>query len=129
MEVTMKKKILLVEDHQETINVMKKELEVLGYEVAVAKNGVDAVEMARALRPDLIVMDIAMPKVDGLEATARIRKQPETQATPILAATARIIEADREKCLASGCNEYITKPFTYTELDEVIRKLLNEHGV
>lgn len=123
----MKKRILLVEDHQVTIEVMRKELEVFGYEVAVAKNGLEAIEKARSIQPDLIVMDIAMPKVDGLEAAARIRNNPETQTIPILAATARIKEADREKCLASGCDEYLIKPFTYTELDEVIKKLLKEH--
>lgn len=122
----MKKKILLVEDNQVTIDVMRRELELLGYEVTVAKNGFEGVETASSLLPDLIIMDIAMPKVDGLQATARIRDNPRTQGIPILAATARILEADREKCLAGGCDDYITKPFTYRELGDAVKKLLKE---
>lgn len=121
----MKKKILLVEDHQVTIDLLKQTLELLGYDVMVAKNGLEAVEKAGSELPDLIVMDIAMPKMDGLEATAQIRNNPKTQGIPILAATARIAQANREQCLAGGCDEYIAKPFTHRELGAIIRKLLS----
>lgn len=122
----MRRRILLVEDSKVTSDVMTQELELLGYQVMVAKNGLEAVEMASNELPDLIVMDIAMPKMDGLEAASRIRSNPKTQGIPILAATARVMQEDREKCLASGCTDYIAKPFTHRDLDAAIKKLLGD---
>ncbi|MBI2989104.1 MAG: response regulator [Deltaproteobacteria bacterium] len=122
----MKRRILLVEDEPATIDLMQQQLEFLGYEVTVAKNGLEAVERAASGLPDLIVMDIRMPKMDGLQAASRIRKNPKTQTIPILAATAKALPGDREKCLAGGCDGYIAKPFTYKELGAAIRKLLKE---
>jgi len=122
----MKQRILLVEDNPGTIDVMRQELEVLGYDVTVAKNGVEAVEMATTLLPDLIVMDIIIPKMDGLQAATRIRQNAKTQHIPILAATAMAMPGDREKCLAGGCDGYIAKPFTYRELGAAIQKLLDK---
>ncbi|MCZ6562819.1 MAG: response regulator [Nitrososphaerales archaeon] len=124
----MKTRILLVEDNTTTMEVMQQELEVLDYDVAIAREGEEAVEMASSELPDLIIMDILMPKMDGNEAASRIRKDPKTQAIPILAATAKALPEDREKCLASGCDEYIAKPFSYRELDAAIKKLLNRHS-
>ncbi len=124
----MKTKILLVEDNPATMEVVHQELDVLGYDVAIAKNGAEAVEMAGSELPDLIIMDMLMPKMDGSEATARIRKNPKTQAIPILAATARALPEDRDKCLASGCDDYIAKPFTYRELHAAIEKLLKRQS-
>jgi len=123
----MKRRILLVEDNLGTIEVVREELELLGYEVVVAENGLVAVEMATSQLPDLIVMDIRMPKMDGLEAASRIRQDPRTQSIPILAATAKAMPGDREKCLASGCDGYLAKPFTHKELDAAIRRLLKEN--
>lgn len=120
----MKKRILLVEDDLGTIELMKQELEVLGYEVTVAKNGLEAVEMVSSVLPELIVMDILMPKMDGFQAVSRIRSNPTTRTIPILAATAKAMPGDREKCLAQGCDGYIAKPFTYRELGAAIEKLL-----
>ena len=124
----MKKRVLLVEDNAATIEVMQQELELLGYEVMVAKNGGKAVEMASLEVPDLIVMDILMPKMDGLEAASRIRNSPQTQSIPILAATAKAMPGDREKCLAGSCDDYIAKPFTHKELDAAIKNLLKGQG-
>lgn len=123
----MKKRILLVDDNAVTIDVIKQELEFLGYEVTVAQNGLEAVEMASTKLPDLIVMDILMPKMDGFHAASQIRKNPKTRAIPILAATARAMPGDREKCLASGCDDYIAKPFTHKELGAAVKKLLEGH--
>lgn len=120
----MKKKILLVEDNPVTIDVMREELEFLGYEVIVAQNGLEAVHLASSEFPALIVMDIALPKMDGLQATSRIRSNPKTQHIPILAATAKALPGDREKCLASGCDDYLAKPFTHRELGACIERLL-----
>ena len=124
----MKTKILLVEDNPATMEVMQQELEVLGYDVAVARDGAEAVEMAGSELPDLIIMDMLMPKMDGGEAAARIRKNPKTQAIPILAATAKALPEDRDICLASGCDDYIAKPFSYRELHAAIEKLLKRQS-
>ncbi|MCZ6451264.1 MAG: response regulator [Deltaproteobacteria bacterium] len=124
----MKTKILLVEDNPATMEVMHQELEVLGYDVAIARDGAEAVEMAGSELPDLIIMDMLMPKMDGGEATARIRKNPKTQAIPILAATAKALPEDRDICLASGCDDYIAKPFSYRELHAAIEKLLKRQS-
>jgi two-component system cell cycle response regulator DivK len=122
----MKKTILLVEDNPATVDVVQKELEFLGYDAITADDGRKAVDMAEAHLPDLIIMDISLPKMDGLEATALIRQNPKTKSIPILAATARALPGDREKCIQSGCNDYIAKPFTHRELGAALKKLLNE---
>ena len=122
----MKKKILLVEDNPATIDVIQKELEFLGYESIVAEDGKEGVDKATSILPDLIIMDISLPKMDGLEASTAIRKNPKTQTIPILAATARALPGDKEKCLQAGCDDYIAKPFTHRELGAVIKKLLKE---
>jgi CheY-like chemotaxis protein len=121
----METRILLVEDDVDTIEVMKQELESLGYEVILAKDGAEAVEKASSELPDLIVMDILLPQMNGLQAASRIRKNPKTQFVPILAATAKAMAGDRERCLASGCDNYIAKPFTHKELGAAIEKLLS----
>ncbi len=120
----MKKRILLVEDDSGTIDVMQAELKFLGYEVIVAENGLKAVEIAASELPDLIVMDIRLPKMDGLQATSLIRADPKTKNIPILAATVNALPGDREKCLEAGCHGYIAKPFTHKELGTAIQKLL-----
>ncbi len=121
----MKKRVLLAEDHPGTIAVMQQELEVLGYEVIVAQNGLEAVEKASAEPPDLIVMDMIMPKMDGFQAAVWIRQNPKTQNIPILAATALARPGDREKCLERGCNGYIAKPFTHKQLGAAIDRLFD----
>ncbi|OGP45899.1 MAG: hypothetical protein A2X89_04045 [Deltaproteobacteria bacterium GWD2_55_8] len=120
----MKKRVLLAEDHPGTIEVMQMELEVLGYDVTVAQDGQEAVQKATAEPPDLIVMDILMPKMNGFQATARIRQNPRTKDIPILAATALARPGDREKCLESGCDGYIAKPFTHKQLGAAIDRLI-----
>ena len=122
----MKKKILLVEDNPATVDIVQTELEFLGYDSIVAENGNKAVDMAASQMPDLIMMDISLPKMDGLEATSLIRNNPKTKSIPIIAATARALPGDREKCLEGGCDDYIAKPFTHKELGAAIKKLLKE---
>lgn len=123
----MKQRILLVEDDADTIDVMCMELEFLGYDVMVAKNGVEAVEMASTNLPNLIVMDVGLPQMNGLKAASEIRQNPKTQGIPILAATAKAMPGDREKCLAGGCDDYIAKPFMHRELGAAVKKLLTDH--
>jgi CheY-like chemotaxis protein len=120
----MQTRILLVEDDPGTVDVMQLELGFLGYEVTVAENGVEAVKMAISQLPDLIVMDIRLPKMDGLRAATLIRDNPKTGNIPILAATVNALAGDREKCLEAGCNDYIAKPFTHRELGAAIKRLL-----
>ncbi len=122
----MKRKILLVEDNPATVDIIQTELEFLGYDSAIAENGQKAVDLAATYRPDLIVMDISLPKMDGLEATTLIRNNSKTQNIPILAATARALPGDREKGIQAGCDDYIAKPFTHRELGAVIKKLIKE---
>jgi CheY-like chemotaxis protein len=122
----MKKKVLLVEDNPATIDVLQKELLFLGYDAVVAEDGRQAVEKAASLQPDLIIMDISLPKMDGLEATSAIRKNPGTRSIPILAATARALPGDREKCIQAGCDDYLAKPFSHRELGAALKKLLKE---
>jgi CheY-like chemotaxis protein len=120
----MRKRVLLVEDHPDTSDIIQRELSVVGYDVLIAEDGHQAVSFAAHLLPDVIVMDMKLPKLSGHEATMRIRENPKTASIPILAATALTGPGEREKCLAAGCNDYLAKPFTYRELDQAIRKLL-----
>ena len=116
----MKKRVLLVEDNPPTADVLELELKHLGYEVRVAKNGLEAVKMAVSEPPDLVVMDIMLPELDGFAATRRLRENPSTRDVPILAATAKAMPGDKEKCLAAGCDGYIAKPFNHRELETAI---------
>ncbi|HET8562318.1 MAG TPA: response regulator [Candidatus Binatia bacterium] len=122
----MKKLILLVEDNEELLEVAQRALEFHGYQVAVAKNGLEAVKLATLQLPDVILMDLYMPEMDGLEVTSRIRSDPVTKDIPIIATTASARPGEKERCLAVGCNEYLQKPYTYAELTVVIRKLLRD---
>jgi CheY-like chemotaxis protein len=122
----MKSLILLVEDNETTRELVQTQLTFLGYRVTTAKNGAEAVAKAIAELPDLIVMDIQMPVMDGLQAASQIRQEPTTQVIPILAATAKTMSGDKQKCLDSGCNDYIAKPFTHRQLQVAVEKLLSK---
>lgn len=122
----MKKRVLLVEDDPGTIDVLCLELGFLGYEVIVAIDGAEAVQKAGAELPDIIVMDIRLPRTDGFQAMKSIRDNPKTQSIPLLAATAMAMPGDKERCLAAGFNGYIAKPFTYKELGAALEDLLKD---
>jgi CheY-like chemotaxis protein len=122
----VKKRILLAEDNEDMARLICHVLEICGYEITIASDGLEAVEAATSGLPDLIIMDIQMPKMDGLEAVSRIRANPKTQALPILAATVKAAPEDREDCLASGCDSYIAKPFTRKELRSAVETLLEK---
>lgn len=119
-----KKRVLVVENETGNIDVLTTQLEFLGYEVLVAMNGQQGVEKAISELPDLIIMDILMPKMDGYEATKLIKQDPRTQHIPILAATAKAMPGDRKACLEAGCDDYIAKPIAHKELGEAIESLL-----
>jgi len=120
----MKKKILVVEDNEQNLYLASFLLERNGYEVITAKDGLEAIENAKAEKPDLILMDIQLPEMDGFEATRRIKEIPEISYVPIIAVTSYAMVGDREKALASGCVGYIEKPFMpETFISEVERYL------
>jgi len=121
----MKNKIiLLVEDNEMNRDMLSRRLIKKGYEVVMALDGEQALEMTRAEAPDLILMDISLPGLDGWEATRRLKAMPETQAIPIIALTAHAMAGDREKCLEAGCNDYDTKPVEFPRLLDKIQGLL-----
>lgn len=124
----MKKKILIVEDNQELLKVLRLLLKNKSYEIYLALNGEQGVAMATTKRPDLIIMDILLPEMDGLRATDLIRKNPMTRSIPILAVTAEVNGNGKEECLQSGCNDFIAKPFTFEDLLPHIEKLLIDHN-
>jgi PAS domain S-box-containing protein len=102
--------ILLAEDNEETIEMMRVYLESKGYRLVVARNGKEAIDLAHEHLPHLILMDIQMPKMDGLEATRHMRASPELKHTPIIALTALVMPGDRERCLEAGADDYMIKP-------------------
>jgi PAS domain S-box-containing protein len=118
--------ILLAEDNEANIRGMGEYLQDRGYDVVVARNGQEALGMAVARRPALILMDIQMPTMDGLEATRRLRGLPEFAATPIIALTALAMPGDRERCLAAGANDYLTKPVSLKGLVETMQQWLGK---
>jgi CheY-like chemotaxis protein len=120
------KRILLAEDSSVTLKILAHQLKFLGYQPVIAKNGAEAVELAGSENPALIIMDIMLPEMDGFEATSQIRNDPRTQFIPILAATAKAMPGDREKCLRAGFDGYIAKPFTYKALGQAIDKMLKK---
>ncbi len=120
----MKKKILIVDDNPYMLQVLQLQLEDRDYETILATDGKQAVDMAAAHLPDIILMDILMPEMDGLQATRMIRQNPQTRSIPILAMTALDSSKAKEECLNNGCDDYIAKPFTATQLESRISKLL-----
>ena len=119
-----KKKILIVEDNLDLTYILLRLVENAGYDSILAINGKEAVEMAAAQMPDLILMDIMMPEMNGFEATRLIRQNPKTRCIPIIAVTAMSSAKDREECLKSGCSDYMSKPFTPSQLAANIEKHL-----
>ena len=120
------KKILIVEDNPEMREVLKLELELMGFEAITAQNGKEGVKKASSEKPHLVVLDILMPEMDGREAARLLRANPQTKDIPILAATVLFSDSDVQSCLQAGCNDYVVKPFTYTLLEEKVRALCAE---
>jgi signal transduction histidine kinase len=117
-------KILLVEDNQANSNSISSYLNAKGYQITLAKNGLEGINLAKSQLPDLILMDIQMPNMDGIEAIGHIRSHPALVNTPIIAVTALAMSGDREKCLNAGANEYLTKPVRLKQLEIAIQQFL-----
>ena len=117
-------KILVVEDNELNIDMLERRLKKRGYEVVVAVNGADACEQAQSELPDLILMDMHLPVIDGWEATRLIKADAKTSAIPVIALTADAMSGDREKALEAGCDEYETKPLDFEQLLAKMETLL-----
>jgi len=117
-------KILCVEDSEDNLFTLHKRLSLAGFEVKVATNGAEGVDWAKTLRPDLIVMDLRLPGLDGWEATRRLKGQPETKHIPIIVVTSDTSEKSREKAFAAGCDEFETKPVNFEKLVGKIHSVL-----
>ncbi|HEX7170789.1 MAG TPA: response regulator [Rubrobacter sp.] len=122
-------RILLVEDNEMNRDMLSRRLARKKYEVLIAVDGKEGVEMATSEAPDLILMDMSLPVVDGWEATRRIKANSETEAIPIIALTAHAMSGDREKALEAGCDDYDTKPIELPRLLGKMEALLNENEV
>ena len=116
--------VLLVEDTEDNRFMMRRLLEMTGYRVVEAMNGDEAVKLARAEKPELILMDLSLPVIDGLAATRLIRKLPQCASIPIIAVSAHDTCDFQTEALQAGCNRYITKPIDFNELEELIAQLL-----
>jgi CheY-like chemotaxis protein len=116
-------KILYVEDNDDNVYMLRNRLTRAGFIVVVATDGVQGVAMAGSERPDLIIMDLTLPDMDGWEATRRIKADPATRHIPVVALTANAMEGDREKALAAGCDDFDTKPVELPRLLDKIRAL------
>ena len=116
-------KVLYVEDNDDNIFVLKSRLTRAGFVVVIATDGAQGVAMAASEKPDLILMDMSLPILDGWEATRRIKAAPETRHIPVIAVTAHAMTGDREKALAAGCDDFDTKPVELPRLLEKMRAL------
>jgi CheY-like chemotaxis protein len=117
-------KVLIVEDDEMNRDMLSRRLERRGFSVAIAKDGRQGVEMARSEKPDLVLMDMSLPVMDGWSATRAIKADPEVSKIPVIALTAHAMEGDREKALAAGCDEYDTKPVDLPRLLGKMQKFL-----
>jgi CheY-like chemotaxis protein len=117
-------RLLLVEDHEETRDGLSRYLRRKGYEVLTAPDGRQGLEAARAAPPNLVLMDMSLPVLDGWEATRQLKADPQTRPIPVIALTAHAMAEDREKALAAGCDEYETKPVEFARLLGKIEGLL-----
>ena len=121
-------KVLLVEDNELNRDMLSRRLERKGFEVVLAVDGNEGLALARSEAPDLILMDMSLPEIDGWEATCRLKADEATCQIPILALTAHAMERDRERAIEAGCDDYDTKPVNLSRLLEKIQTLLNNQA-
>ncbi|MCA0354617.1 MAG: response regulator [Chloroflexi bacterium] len=118
--------ILLVEDHEMNRDMLKRRLERRDFQVSVAVDGQEAIDLVESLMPDIILMDMSLPNVDGWTATRMIKANPAVNQIPIIGLTAHAMAGDRERCLEAGCNEYEIKPVDFTSLVSKIQALVED---
>ena len=118
-------KVLYVEDNDDNVYMLKMRLELVGdFEVLAAEDGEKGCEIALRERPDIILMDLEMPVIDGWEATRRLKGDPQTHDIPVIALSAHALAGEREKAIAAGCDEFDTKPIEFERLVATVRRLL-----
>lgn len=122
---TATQRIMVVEDYDDTRLLLKQALEGFGYSVLEASNGQEAVDLAGREHPDLILMDLDLPILDGIAATQRIRQQADLEKVPIVAVTAYPMSYTHVKAFAKGCDEYMRKPIDISDLESVVRRYLS----
>ena len=122
----MPEKILIIEDNPQNMRVVMMALRPCGYTLVPATDGEEALEIALREKPELIIMDIQLPKISGLEVTRRLRQMPAFSHTPIIAVTAYAMKGDREKVIDAGCDMYLPKPINTRELPEVVAEVLQK---
>lgn len=118
-------KILVVEDNEMNLDMLSRRLTRRGHEILIATDGAQGVKLAESEKPDLILMDMSLPVLDGWQATRQIKANADIKHIPVIALTAHAIAGDREKCIAAGCDEYETKPIKFPNLMEKIDHLLD----
>jgi two-component system, cell cycle response regulator DivK len=123
----MSKRILIIDDQEDLRGVLRDLLSGSGYAVVEAADGRDGVAKAKSERPDLILMDIQLPLVDGYEATRQIKADPTLAKTPVIAVSSFAMKGDEEKARAAGCDHYVTKPYSPLQLLRTIQGYLSEH--
>ncbi|MEM1172723.1 MAG: response regulator [Cyanobacteria bacterium P01_H01_bin.35] len=119
-------KILLVEDNEMNRDMLSRRLIRKKFEVVIAVDGAEGVDMSRSEAPDIILMDMSLPILDGWQATQKIKADPQTQNIPVIAMTAHAMAGDREKCLDAGCDDYDTKPVEFPRLLDKIKNLIGK---
>ena len=124
MEDRTVKRVLIVEDNELNMKLFHDLLEAHGYETLQTRNGMDALALAREYRPNLILMDIQLPEVSGLEVTRWIKDDPELKSIPVIAVTAFAMKGDEEKIREGGCEDYIAKPISVMKFLEAVQKFL-----
>jgi len=120
----MKEKILIVEDNSQNVRLLKIALRAKGYTLLEAADGEEALDMAINNKPDLIIMDIQLPKVNGVEVTKKLRQMSDFKQTPIIAVTAYAMKGDEEKFMKAGCDAYVPKPINIRQLPKIVAKML-----
>lgn len=120
----MKETILIVEDNPQNMKLFEMLLGAKGYALLKAIDGEEAMDIAKRARPDLIIMDVRLPRMNGLEVTKKLRENPAFSRTPIIATTAYAMKGDKERAIEAGCNAYLSKPFDIHELTEMIAEML-----
>ena len=118
-------KLLLVEDNDVNRDLLSRRLIRHGFEIEIAIDGAQGLAMAQSIAPDLVLMDMSLPIIDGWEATRQLKASANTRQIPVIALTAHAMSGDRERCLAAGCDEYDTKPIEFSRLLAKIQALLN----
>jgi two-component system, cell cycle response regulator DivK len=124
----MTKRILIVEDQEDNRIILRRLLSTAGYDLIEAMNGEDGVALALSMRPDLILMDIQLPVMDGYEATRRIKSNAELKSIPVIAVTSYALSGDEAKARAAGCDAYVAKPFSPRQLLAKVREYLPKEG-